>query len=278
MRKLYKFVAKKDAVEAIVGGSVKFTKIEELNDPSELMPLMNQRAVSESLTAIRRDGYNESQYEWLRCQEATLHLLSPENCDRACPASMAEANQMLKHPIYDDVALMEQKILQTISSIRSRVGILSLSERYDSLPMWAHYGAQAKGYVLCFDGLDRTFIGDDTRSLNVLKPVTYVEDLIGLTFDPSTQDRLFFHKFGDWSYEREWRVVSPLSSCELSKYGDMYLRKIDRKRITEVICGWNVPKKEVQILAEELRGKNPDLTVRVASLSDGRVTLPNFDV
>ena len=76
--------------------------------------------------------------------------------------------------------------------------------------MWAHYGAQAKGYVVRFDGLDREFPKNSTGSLNVLKPVNYLEDLMGMTHDPSTQDNLFFCKFQDWSYEREWRVVSAL--------------------------------------------------------------------
>jgi hypothetical protein len=51
--------------------------------------------------------------------------------------------------------------------IRSRVGILSLTERFDSLPMWAHCGAQAKGCVARFDGLEREFVGDATGSLNI---------------------------------------------------------------------------------------------------------------
>ena len=46
---------------------------------------------------------------------------------------------------------MERQILKTISLIRSRVGVLSLTAQFDSLPMWAHYGALAKGYVLRFE-------------------------------------------------------------------------------------------------------------------------------
>ena len=61
-----------------------------------------------------------------------------------------------------------------------------------------------------FQGLEQEFPGDGTGSLNVVKPVRYVEDLVGLTHDPSTQDNLFFSKFEDWRYEREWRVVSAL--------------------------------------------------------------------
>ena len=80
-------------------------------------------------------------------------------------------------PVYDNLDFMERQLLKTIYLIRSRVGVLSLTARFDSLPMWAHYGALAKGYVVRFDDLDRKFPKDPTGSLNVVKAVNYVEDL-----------------------------------------------------------------------------------------------------
>jgi hypothetical protein len=47
--------------------------------------------------------------------------------------------------------------------------------------MWAHYGARAKGYVVCFNHLDQEFSGDATGSLNTLKPVQYVKEFVGMT-------------------------------------------------------------------------------------------------
>lgn len=273
MKTLYKFVGSKGAVQAIARGSLKFTKIDDLNDPSELVPLMNRDAVRESLAVIRRNGYSETQFEWLGCQEATLRLLSPETRILARPASVELANQTLSLPIYDNLDFMERQVLQTIKLIRSRVGVLSLTERYDSLPMWAHYGAQAKGYVLRFHGLGQEFPGDATGSLNAVKPVKYVEDLLGLTHDPSTQDNLFFCKFQDWSYEREWRVLSALSSCQTSHCGNMHLRSVSLSKVTGVICGWNVPESEIRLLVFELHDVNPGVEVLVASLSRGRIVL-----
>jgi hypothetical protein len=144
---------------------------------------------------VRRDGYTEKQFEWLGCQEAILRLLSPETRVLSRPTTVKLANNTLALPIYNDLDLIEKRLLKTIMLIRSRVGVLSLTERFDSLPMWAHYGAQAKGYVLRFEGLDQEFCGDATGSLNALKPVEYVEDLIGMTHDPSTQDNIFFSSF-----------------------------------------------------------------------------------
>ena len=110
---------------------------------------------------------------------------------------------MLSISAHDNLDYMERKLFATVESIRAGVGILSFSERYDSLPMWAHYADLAKGFVVIFENLERTFKGDETGSLNVPKPVVYTEWFVGMTFDPSTQDRLFFSKLSDWSYERE---------------------------------------------------------------------------
>jgi Protein of unknown function (DUF2971) len=260
-------------VQAIARGSLKFAKIDELNDPSELVPIMNHDAVRSSLAVVRKQGYTETQFEWLGCQEATLRLLSPETRVLSRPASIELANRTLALPVYDNLDFMEQQLLKTITLIRSRVGILSLTERFDSLPMWAHYGAQAKGYVIRFANLGREFPGNATGSLNALMPVQYVEDLVGMTHDPATQNNLFFCKFQDWSYEREWRVVSALSACRLSSDGKMHLRSVTLPTITGVICGWNVPPQEIRALKIELDSANPGIEVWVASLNRGRVEL-----
>jgi hypothetical protein len=273
MSALYKFVGSQTAVRAMVHGSIKFTKIGELNDPSELVPHMNREAVRASLITMRETGYTPEQFEWLGCQEAVLRLLSPETRMLSRPRTIEQANQTLELSVYDNLDFMENQLLRTISLIRSRVGVLSLTERFDSLPMWAHYGAQAKGYVVQFEGLDREFPQDTTGSLNVLKPVTYVEDLVGMTHDPSTQDNLFFCKFRDWGYEREWRIVSALSACSLSRDGQMHLRSIRPSVITGVICGWNVPEEEVRSLAVDLRSINPAVKIKVASFERGHVSL-----
>jgi hypothetical protein len=270
---LYKFVGSQTAVRAMVRGSIKFTRIAELNDPSELVPHMNREAVRASLVTVREKGYTPEQFEWLGCQEAVLRLLSPETRILSRPQTIEQANRTLALPVYDNLDFMERQLLRTISLIRSRVGVLSLTERFDSLPMWAHYGAQAKGYVVQFEGLDREFPNDPTGSLNILKPVIYVEDLVGMTHDPSTQDNLFFCKFRDWSYEREWRVVSALSACSLSEDGKMHLRSIHPSAVTGVICGWNVAAEEVSALTADLCVIDPALKVKVALFDRGHVNV-----
>jgi hypothetical protein len=180
---------------------------------------------------------------------------------------------MLALSAYENLDYMEKKLFATIRNIRARVGVLSLSQRCDSLPMWAHYADLARGFVVILDHLDRSFNSDKTGSLNIPKPVVYADQFIGMTFDPSTQDRLFFSKLSDWSYEREWRVVTALNTCRRPAMGNLYLRDVDRHHLTGVICGWRARADDVSSLGQELKRLNPDAKLVSAVLDRGKVGL-----
>jgi hypothetical protein len=216
---------------------------------------------------------SQNQFEWLVCQGAVLDLLAPEEKVLNAPKTLAAANQMLEIAAYDNLDHMERKLFATIETIRTRVGILSLSERFDSLPMWAHYANLATGFVVILERLEDTFNGDDTGSLNIAKPVIYAERFLGMTFDPSTQDRLFFSKLSDWSYEREWRIVTALSRCRRSPDEELYLRDVDSSYLTGVIAGWRVKAGDLSLLRSELQRINPKASIISASLDGGRVVL-----
>jgi hypothetical protein len=271
--RLFKFVGSTGAVLNMAKGSLKFTPIDELNDPSELTPVMDRSAVRTSLEILRHNGMTQAQFDWIQRQSAVLDLLSPEEKVLNAPRTLSEANHMLSLRAYDNLDYMEKKLFATIQNIRSRVGILSLSERYDSLPMWAHYADLARGFVVVFENLEQSFKGDETGSLNIPKPVVYAEQFLGMTFDPSTQDRLFFSKLSDWSYEREWRVVTALSACQPSQDGKLHLRHVDRFHLKGVICGWRANVDDVSLLGDKLACLNPDAKLISATLDGGRVSL-----
>ena len=271
--RLFKFVGSTTAVLNMAEGLLKFTPIEELNDPSELTPVMDRPAVRASLDALRKKGMTQDQFDWLQHQAATLDLLSPEEKALDAPTTLEQANQMLSLSTYENLDYMERKLFATIENIRARVGVLSLSERYDSLPMWAHYANLAQGFVVVLDNLTEYFNGDKTGSLNIPKPVIYADQFFGMTFDPSTQDRLFFSKLSDWSYEREWRVVTALNSCRWLQDGNLYLRKVGPHHLTGVICGWRVSQDNRSQLFDALERSNSTVQLISATLDGGKVRL-----
>lgn len=267
--KLFKFVSSSESVLSMANGFFKFTPPHELNDPAELTDVLDRDAFIESLRAIRANGFTEEQFQWLRKQHALLMLLAPEQVKTPPPSCLADANRIVKSPFFDDLDRMEREYLRTIEVIDSKVGVLSLSERCDSLPMWAHYANLANGFVVVIEGLDGKFTGDGTGSLNHLKPVKYPEVLPGMTFDPATQDQLFFSKLQDWSYEREYRVVTALSCCTSSPDGKHYLRELEPNLVTEVIFGWRVNEQDRAELTQNLREVRPDIRLTCAKWRRG---------
>ncbi|MER9503908.1 DUF2971 domain-containing protein [Mesorhizobium sp. M0579] len=243
---LYKHVGSIEAVLNLAQGRLKFTPVAELNDPSEMLPSMNPAAFYQTLADIRRNGFSDEQFRWLKHQGATLAKLAPSMQAMPVPANRGEANSIIGSSFFDNIAEMRERYTVTVEKIRRGVGVLCLSSRFDSLPMWAHYAAMASKFVIRFENLQVAFSGDATGSLNSLKPVGYVAGYEGMTFDPTTQDRLFFSKLADWGYEEEWRVVCALEDCEHTSKN--YLKQIDARHITEVICGWKISAEDFQRL------------------------------
>ena len=93
-------------------------------------------------------------------------------------------------------------------------GILSLTESPDSLLMWAHYAANHSGVVVGFDETHDFFQGQDiVAGLPRLNRVEYSQKRPVLS--PSTRDtpKVFLRKSTEWAYEKEWRLIRPLSEA-----------------------------------------------------------------
>jgi Protein of unknown function (DUF2971) len=273
--RLFKYVAAPEAVAAMLGGSLKFTPVGELNDPMEVFPFFDEAEVRESLDALRQNGCSEEQFEWLVRQQNLLGLLAPEMIFMPLPKDRELVGRIYGLAAYEHLPLMKQMLVATIGAIRSKVGILSLSERSDCVPMWAHYARDAAGFAIALDGLERRYPGDETGSLNVAKPVLYSERFLGMTFDPPSQDRLFFAKIDDWRYEKEWRVVRALKQCrQVDRPGSpLFLDDVPLDHVAAVICGWKVPDEvydDVSRLAAEV---NPAVTVARTKIVEGRIVL-----
>lgn len=107
-----------------------------------------------------------------------------------------------------------QAVTEMNRQLRRSYKICSLTERLDSLPLWAHYANNHKGFVMEYDFRSLPF--ESIVGLS-LWPVRYSgvfnasELLLGLqTGEPF--NNLFgliaaLHKSPDWKYEEEWRLV-----------------------------------------------------------------------
>jgi hypothetical protein len=105
-------------------------------------------------------------------------------------------------------AMMESKFEQL-------VGVLSLTEAPDSLLMWAHYASSHEGFVVEFDADDAFFNRkrSDNDEFFHLRQVVYRGERPTLTFDDASFEA-FLTKGIEWSYEKEWRILVPLSTAD----------------------------------------------------------------
>ena len=237
---LYKFVSSTSAIEAMMKGSLKFTPIEELNDPNEIFPIYNEEAVEKSLYELRsREKTQADIHEYMR-QELIMKRLSPETQAFPAPRTVEELEAAIHRNIYDNMDIMRSHLEQTIKLIRKRIGILSLTEVWKNFAMWAYYAANATGACLVYKGLDEVFSGDNTKTLNQPISVTYNSSNPRITFDPKSDRTLFLAKLPEWSHEKEWRIARPLAECE-KKSERLFTVDLDKKYIAGVICGWKMP-------------------------------------
>jgi len=272
---LFKFVRSASAVESMLEGKLRFSKTDELNDPCELVDEINESMVANSLIEFREKGYSDAEYQWLCRQDALLQSVSPQNQAIRVPNSKESAHRQILSSFYDDLARMASLQRDAVKNIKEKAGILSLTSNWSSLPMWAHYADNAKGYVVIFNELDKAFSGDETGVLDEVVDVEYSDSFEGVTFKPSSQRNLFFWKFLDWSYEREVRVVSSLNKCQKTFVGSnsMWLRRIAPKYVSGVIIGWNADKDSRSRLKKFCSNSKREIQLFEAGVSGVSVTI-----
>jgi hypothetical protein len=273
MPALYKFLGNPDDARFLLKGNVKFTPISELNDPSELLPNVIPDDVTESLERLRKIGYSDADMFHLRCQGKLLQRLAPGFQAINVPTTRKEATATIRSAFYNNLPLLERLLEETAEEISSKVGIFCLTKRNDSLPMWAHYAANASGLIVEFRDLCQVFRGDDTGVLFKPIRVRYERQHLGVTFDPSTHESLFFAKFEDWSYEQEVRVVAPLADCDEVVDGTrrLYLFGIAPRHVARLILGWRASRIAIDNVISLVQSINPDVEVIQARIEKGLV-------
>lgn len=273
MPPLYKFISDPGAVGFLLQGTAKFTPIPELNDPSELLPNLISDEVLRSLNRLREHGYSDDDMVYLRREENLLRRLAPSYRAIDTPVTKELATALIRSPFYDSEVLLYRLLNGAAREMSSKVGLFCLTQRYESLPMWAHYAANATGLVVEFQNLEDVFPGDDTGVLHQPILVRYEREHIGVTFDPRSHESIFFSKFQDWAYEQEVRVVLPLADCRRVLVHDktLYLFDLPPRCITRVILGWNMAPSVSETVRELVHDLNNDVKVLQACCLFGRV-------
>jgi hypothetical protein len=152
------------------------------------------------------------------------------------------------------------------NNLNTHLGILSLTRRWDSTLMWAHYTNSHKGLCIGFDSKNPFF--SDYRQIadkeKIFMPVTYREERIQVPIEKGvTIDfQVVLSKSKDWEYEEEERLLVMLRQANKvipAKPFDICLYRIPHNLVKEIIVGVNFPNDKFEMVKEFCTERKIDL-------------------
>ena len=266
-RTLYKYVRDIDAVKNIIQGKIKFASFYELNDATEATSVGDDEAIKKDHWEIQNTGLTQPQFNKFKL--INKYLFEAKLANDLSNMTIDQANNYF----FESSTKNVKGILGSLSndlkgSLNQKethsLHYFCLSERYDSLPMWAHYSKRGNGFVVVFSNLDQLFTQSEPWHFDGLHRVRYRRLRPPITFDPMTMENLFLTKTSDWEYEKEIRVIKPAKDLEFFSppvnldFPMKYLQ-IDAAYVSGVICGYQIDKKKCPEIADELVASRPSL-------------------
>lgn len=136
---------------------------------------------------------------------------------------------------------------------------LSMTDRFDISPMWAHYAANSTGFVIAFDTSHSFFQSGENQKL---WRVAYFDGKIpALDQNP---EKALISKQKDWAYEREWRIYRKREDASHVISGDkedIHLIDFPTEMVTRVILGLRASSDLEEELGAIIAGKYPNVSM-----------------
>jgi len=165
------------------------------NDPSHFRPVYDQMVA---------DGFLQPFCEFLRFLPAQITRIFP---------------RILK---LHQAALIEDD-LRSRDQASEVAGVLCLSARNESIPMWSHYADMHRGVVIGIKARDSTFSQAIHRRVRYLKRRRVSVDpfaTVGTKKWWEQINRTIFSKSQEWDYEQEYRILFSLKDLVRGKLDD----------------------------------------------------------
>lgn len=230
---LFKFMPP-ERVDFFSEHRLRFTPPAEFNDPFDVAPVASFHGDPTALKGLTEKSH--------------LHLRMRERLQK-------RADAMFNSP----------GIPQVLYSRHN--GVLSLSERRDSLLMWAHYALNHRGFAIELKAEHhwlararrvkysdrRPFIAPLSGHKKPRKPI------------PDEEANFCFQKSSEWAYEREWRIIRRLEEADVVlplEPSPIHLFKVPTAAVTGVIIGARMPLENRRSLVNTLLAR-PRLRIRV---------------
>ena len=243
---LYKFVVP-DRLDALKNSCIRFTPPLNTNDLFEVRQTFDMIAGPKLVSFFREVATDVDIEEPLADALKEVGLGAMSNDDVKAFVRMmglgdfeATTRAMLDNFIgaMPDFMNDPTRVSQLLDRMAGNLLLLSLTEKMDSSPMWAHYAANSAGFAMAFDTASTFFLRGDKSELNGLHKVRYFDGRVGEILDDPYA--ALISKQADWSYEREWRLyVKPDQVTQVIQTGgdDVHLVAFPKEALQRVILG-----------------------------------------
>jgi len=252
-----------ERIDFLNTGLIRYTQPSAFNDPFDGRPGVATYASDEEVLILIRSLRKTNKWYARRGRPRT-----PREAVRRILSRILEQNPDMPEARCLEFFRGMKLVIQDIDrqSVDKKIGILSLSEVPDSLLMWSHYAAGHSGFVLGFNTEHQYFRGLKRVLYRSTRPYLHVNDI---DFEST-----FFTKSTEWAYEREWRILRPLSQADKTLPQAPYpihLFQFPLDAINEVIVGAMAPREFKEALWRTIRSNR---TLRRLRL---KLALPTLD-
>lgn len=235
---LYKYVTT-DILKKILAGNVRFTQPGAFNDPFELLPELHCPDATDQVLNIAFD---------LQASRRIEPVGKLQNDFRSEFCSDVNSRRIL-------------------NELNKSIGILCLSQKYNSLLMWSHYADEYKGAIISFDNGHEFFKGLIEVEYSPHRPKF---DMCAYTSDthPIPIAELCV-KPKEWEYEEEIRIIRNLSDCKIVASNDkhpIYIMDIPTECIKAITMGERTPVEEQRKIFDLV--KNTNISLFLAAVSN----------
>lgn len=270
---LYKYVIP-CRIDVLAYGRIRFTQSSALNDPFEMQPVFQKYELSRE----ERDEAENSRKEF---RDKIANRLDPILRARITEDML---DGLVETYLRGGVEFDQQMLEKVRKDLNDSIGVLSLTEKPDDLPMWAHYAQDHQGFVIEFDETDSFFnkgpaslphteqliVRRPSDECGYLRKVEYSRDRPShLSVLDLTSSMVLQSKSKEWQYEQEWRMLQPLEDAdkvEPKESGNIYLFSMPPSCVKGVILGYK--------MSEENKNRILDLRISDKRYSHLKVSRP----
>lgn len=237
--------------------TLRFTQRTGLSDPFELMQRWRHVASDAVRNALRDNVRNKLNtlaerkslvLEIFRQQQAKHGVfLGPREMAHAASVLLSEQGRHRYHQVFKEVAAAIDKqvddvlaalnlqLEQSFGQLTETWGILSLCENESSRVMWDYY-TRGRGFMVEFDAKHAFFAAPNGRCL--LWKVNYRDEPCESFFENPMA--MFLTKHSEYAFEKEWRMIKPLSECDIHD-NEVHLCRVQPGMIRTITFGYESP-------------------------------------